>query len=160
MVGFVERFRKSKLPIVLGSPQSDSTIHPQVSPVPRNTTTHALRNFSYPTNVTSSSSPPPATSLPPSTWDLLGQICNFSPDIASQPRRDRTAGVEDPFFYTTDRTPYKQLVDVEEKIITTPTAKDSTSSVTSSIEPVVEKRQRRSTLLGLSSSQVHTSSRL
>lgn len=160
MVGFVERFRKPRLPIVLGSPQSDGVIHSQAPPAPRIATPHVLRNFSYPTNITSSSSPPPSTSPPSSTWDLLGQICNFSPDVVSQAHRDKSAGLEDPFFYTTDRTPYKQLVDLEEESLINPASKHSTSSVTLSIEPAVEKRQRRSTFLGLSSSQVHKSSRL
>ncbi|KAI1118779.1 hypothetical protein F5Y14DRAFT_461606 [Nemania sp. NC0429] len=135
MVGFVERFRKPKSPIALGSPQNDGVIPPQVSHVPRNTTPLVPRNFSYPTNLTIGSGPPPSTSPPPSTWDLLGQICNFSPDVASEARRDRTAGLEDPFFYTTDRAPYKQLVDLEEEIITNPVVRSSAGSVTLFIEP-------------------------
>ncbi|KAI1132079.1 hypothetical protein F5Y10DRAFT_284579 [Nemania abortiva] len=128
MVGLVERFKKPKLPIALGSPQTDDPlVHQPAAPRPQNTTLPALRNFSYPTNITKSSTSP-STSETPSTWDQLGEICNFSPDITSRTRRDRAAGLEDPFFYTTDRTPYKQLVDLEEEIITDREARHSTDS--------------------------------
>ncbi|KAI1156843.1 hypothetical protein F4825DRAFT_473282 [Nemania diffusa] len=140
MVGIIERFRKPKSPIVLGSPQTDGVVHQQATPRTQIVTPPVLRNFSYPTNITNNS-PPPSISASPSTWDQLGEICNFSPDIDSRIRRDRTAGLEDPFFYTTDRTPYKQLVDVE-KITTSHEARHSTDSVPLSIEPKnVEKRE-------------------
>ncbi|KAI3329148.1 hypothetical protein HD806DRAFT_548301 [Xylariaceae sp. AK1471] len=118
MVGFVERFRKPKSPIVLGSPQKDGVVQHRAAPSSQNTTLPVLRNFSYPTSITNSARPPPTSGAqrePPSTWDQLGEICNFSPDITSRTRRARTAGLEDPFFYTTDSTPYKQLVDRDER---------------------------------------------
>ncbi|KAI0972531.1 hypothetical protein F4678DRAFT_478405 [Xylaria arbuscula] len=133
MVGFVERFRKPKLPIVLGSPPRDGASHQQFESRPPNVTPPVLRNFSYPTNITNYSpslSAPAALEEPPSTWDQLGEICTFSPSIAPRTRRqDRTAGLEDPFFYTTDRTPYQKLVDEDEKICTSPDIRRSTDSV-------------------------------
>ncbi|KAI1312542.1 hypothetical protein F5Y03DRAFT_408529 [Xylaria venustula] len=120
MVGFVERFRKPKLPIVLGSPPRDGALHQQVESRPLNVTPPVLRNFSYPTNITTNSSSlsePVALEQPPSTWDQLGEICTFSSSIAPRTRRrDRTAGLEDPFFYTTDRTPYQEIVHEDENI--------------------------------------------
>ncbi|KAI1356500.1 hypothetical protein F5Y01DRAFT_309909 [Xylaria sp. FL0043] len=119
MVGLVERFRKPKLPVALGSPPRDGVVHQQVLSRPPIVTPPVLRNFSYPTNVTNNS-PLPSTPVlvqePPSTWDQLGEICNFSSSITPRIRQDRTAGLEDPFFYTTDRTPYKRLVDPDDRI--------------------------------------------
>ncbi|KAI3334821.1 hypothetical protein F4824DRAFT_511574 [Ustulina deusta] len=131
MVGFVERFRKPKLPIVLGSPQRDDVVHQQVVYRPQNITLPVLRNFSYPTNITNNKPPhstPAVWEEPPSTWDQLGEICNFSPSITSRTREDRTAGLEDPFFYTTDRSPYKKLAELGEKLNTNSDAKKSIDS--------------------------------
>ncbi|KAI8632092.1 hypothetical protein F5Y19DRAFT_472977 [Xylariaceae sp. FL1651] len=131
MVGFVGRFRKPKAPIVLGSPQKDGVEHQQTAPIYQNITPPILRNFSYPTSITNSYRPPSISAAqiePPSTWDQLGEICNFSPDTASRTGRARTAGLEDPFFYTTDRTPRKQSVDQDE-IPNQFEAKQSTDSV-------------------------------
>ncbi|KAI8954707.1 hypothetical protein F4801DRAFT_575108 [Xylaria longipes] len=109
MVGFVERLRKPKLPVVLGSPERDGVINQRAATTrTQDIAPPVLRNFSYPTNITNSNTPS-STSATPSTWEQLGEICSFSPDIASRTCRERTAGLEDPFFYTTDRTPYKQL---------------------------------------------------
>ncbi|KAI0535739.1 hypothetical protein GGR58DRAFT_529087 [Xylaria digitata] len=158
MVGFVERFRKPNLPIVLGSPQKDGVIHQQAAHRPQNITLPVLRNFSYPTNITTRNRPPftsPAWGELPSTWNQLGEICNFSPDTVPRTRQDRATGLEDPFFYTTDRTPFKQPADCDEKLGTRCAAKQSTDSVCPSQQAAVGKRQRRSTLLGLSSSQGH-----
>ncbi|KAI1281026.1 hypothetical protein F5Y07DRAFT_412914 [Xylaria sp. FL0933] len=119
MVGLVERFRKPKLPVALGSPPRDGVVHQQVLSRPPIVAPPVLRNFSYPTNVTNNI-PLPSTPVlvqePPSTWDQLGEICNFSSSITPRIRQDRTAGLEDPFFYTTDRTPYKRLVDPDDRI--------------------------------------------
>ncbi|TGJ86929.1 hypothetical protein E0Z10_g1808 [Xylaria hypoxylon] len=161
MVGFVERFRKPKLPIVLGSPQRDGVIHQQAAPRSQNTTPPVLRNFSYPTYIATSTRPPFTSTTwgkSPSTWDQLGEICNFSPGT----HQDRNVGLEDPFFYTTDRTPYKQLVDFDERLITNCEVKQPTDSVHPTQQPAAGKRQRqrRSTLLGLPSSQVQSTSRL
>jgi hypothetical protein len=153
MVGFVERFRKPKPPIVLGSPRKDGVAHHQAAPRPQNTTPPVLRNFSYPTSITNSNPPPPTSVAQPSTWDQLGEICNFSPDTTSRTRRVRTAGLDDPFFYSTDSTPYRQLVDGDE-------TQQLTDWGPPSQQAIVSKRRRRSTLLGLSSSQVQSSSRL
>ncbi|KAI0432957.1 hypothetical protein F5Y09DRAFT_352698 [Xylaria sp. FL1042] len=132
MVGLVERFRKPKLPVALGSPQRDGVIHQQVLSKPPNVTPPVLRNFSYPTNLTNNN-PSPSTPVvleePPSTWDQLGEICNFSPSAAHHTRQDRIAGLEDPFFYTTERTPYKRLIDLDDKLDTNVDAKQSTDSV-------------------------------
>ncbi|KAI1733906.1 hypothetical protein F4680DRAFT_462805 [Xylaria scruposa] len=113
MVGFIGRLRKPKLPVVLGSPERDGIVNQRVATRTKNITPPVLRNFSYPTNITNSKSPL-STSASPSTWEQLGEICNFSPDIGSRTRLDRTAGLEDPFFYTTDRTPYKQVANPDE----------------------------------------------
>ncbi|KAI0817480.1 hypothetical protein GGR55DRAFT_685112 [Xylaria sp. FL0064] len=159
MVGLVERFRKPKLPVALGSPPRDGVVHQQVLSRPPIVTPPVLRNFSYPTNVTNNS-PLPSTPVvaqePPSTWDQLGEICNFSSSTTPRIRQDRTAGLEDPFFYTTDRTPYKRLVDTDDRIdrIDKNTdARQSTDSVRWIHRTAVETRRRRSTLLGLPSSQ-------
>ncbi|KAI0104809.1 hypothetical protein GGR51DRAFT_560809 [Nemania sp. FL0031] len=142
MVGLVERIRKPKSPIVLGPLQTHDVIHQQVASRPQNVTSPVLRNFSYPTNITKGSSSY-STRAPPSTWDQLGEICNFSPNRTSPARRNRAAGLEDPFFYTTDRTPYKQLVDLDDEITTNYEARHSTDSVPLSVGPVknVEERE-------------------
>ncbi|KAI0409729.1 hypothetical protein F4802DRAFT_614424 [Xylaria palmicola] len=152
MVGFVGRFRKSKLPIALGSPEKDGVIHQQTEHGPQPITAPVLRNFSYPTYIINSSQPPPK-SLSPSPWDQMAEICNFSSHKISQTRRDRTAGLEDPFFYTTDRTPYKQRTDLDETLNTSHTGQLSTELGFLAIERGVEKRRRRSTLLGPPSPQ-------
>ncbi|KAI0459415.1 hypothetical protein F5B21DRAFT_499595 [Xylaria acuta] len=108
MVGFVERLRKPKLPVVLGSPERDGVVNQRAATRTRGVAPPVLRNFSYPTNIINSNTPS-STPASPSTWEQLGEICSFSPDIDSRTRRDRTAGLEDPFLHTTDRTPYKRL---------------------------------------------------
>ncbi|KAI1756694.1 hypothetical protein F4782DRAFT_278021 [Xylaria castorea] len=156
MVGFIGRLRKPKLPVVLGSPERDGVVNQRAATRTQDVTPPVLRNFSYPTNITNSKTPS-STSASPSTWEQLGEICSFSPDITSRTRLDRTAGLEDPFFYTTERTPYKQLANPDEipKV-----NKHSTDLELLTVERTVEKRHRRSTLLGLSSSQVQATSRL
>ncbi|KAI0859593.1 hypothetical protein F4860DRAFT_525989 [Xylaria cubensis] len=115
MVGFIGRLRKPKSPVVLGSPERDGIVNQRATTTTRTPeiTPPVLRNFSYPTNIGNRKTPS-STSASPSTWEQLGEICSFSPDVASRTRLDRTAGLEDPFFYTTDRTPYKQLADPDE----------------------------------------------
>ncbi|KAI2638178.1 hypothetical protein GGS21DRAFT_488878 [Xylaria nigripes] len=152
MVGFVERFRKPKLPIVLGSPEKDSVEHQvyQVrDPIPRpqKIATPVLRNFSYPTSVTNTNPPPstsPALKESPSTWDQLGEICSFSVGFDFQARQARAAGLEDPFFYSTDRTSCKQLVNGEGPFITDPEAQQFIDSGPIPQIKGPEKRQRRS----------------
>ncbi|KAI1423971.1 hypothetical protein F5Y12DRAFT_715817 [Xylaria sp. FL1777] len=159
MVGFVERFRKPKLPIVLGSPPRDGVVYRQVVSRPQNITSPVLRNFSYPTNIANNNPPlstPPAWEEPPSTWDQLGEICSFSPSITPRTRQDRTARLEDPFFYTTDRTPYKEIIDLDGKFNSNTDAKNSTDSVCWTHQTVAETRQRRSTSLGLPPSEAHS----
>ncbi|KAI1174975.1 hypothetical protein F4777DRAFT_598840 [Nemania sp. FL0916] len=75
-----------------------------------------MRNFSYPINITNRT-PESSTPTPPSPWDQLGEICNFSPDGLSQTRTYRNAPPQDPFFYTSDRAPYAylRLADLEEE---------------------------------------------
>ncbi|KAI0508404.1 hypothetical protein F5B22DRAFT_638771 [Xylaria bambusicola] len=140
MVGFVEHFRKPKLP-VLESPRNDSVVNRQFGFGPQNLAPPILRNFSYPTNVANTNSPlstPTVWEEQPSTWDQLGEICNFSLNTRPCTRQDRTAGFEDPFFYTTDRTPYRRLVDIDEN-------SNTESNIKTSIDhrPVVQKRQHR-----------------
>ncbi|GAW22930.1 hypothetical protein ANO14919_124770 [Xylariales sp. No.14919] len=163
MVGFVERFRKPKLPVALGLPQRDGVVHQQTNPRPRNITPPVLRNFSYPTNITIINQPPFAFTAwgePPSIWDQLGEICNFSPNVTPRLRQDGIAGLEDPFFYTTDRTSYKQLVDPDEKPNRNCEAKQSTDSAHPTQHATVGKCQRRSTSLVLPSSQARSTSHL
>ncbi|KAJ3579238.1 hypothetical protein NPX13_g1326 [Xylaria arbuscula] len=117
MVGLVERFRRPKPPVILGSPRRDRAGNQRLASRAQNVPPPVLRNFSYPTNVTNNNllvPKPTAREERPSTWDQLGEICNFSSNTRPCTRRDRTAGLEDPFFYTTDRTPYRRLVDIDE----------------------------------------------
>ncbi|KAJ2992123.1 hypothetical protein NUW58_g2278 [Xylaria curta] len=146
MVGFVERFKRPKLPVVLGSPQKDGIVLEQSAPKSQNIKPPVLRNFSYPTNVTNSN-PPPPTPPSPSTWDQLGKICNFSPDSDSQARRDKASGLEDPFFYTTDRTSYKQLPNHYEELNVNSVEKNTPDLETLTVERALEKIQRRSTFI-------------
>lgn len=159
MVGFIERLRKPKLPVVLGSPERDGVVNQRPATTLQDITPPILRNFSYPTNIINSNTPS-STSASLSTWEQLGEICSFSSDTASRTLRDRTAGLEDPFFYTTDRTPYKQLIDPDEELNVNDGGELSTNLGPLTIERRVGKRHRRSTLLGLSSSQVQATSRL
>jgi hypothetical protein len=163
MVGFVGRFRKPKSPIVLGSPQKDGVVHHKPTTKSQDITPPVLRNFSYPTSITNGAQPPSTSEAhrePPSTWDQLGEICNFSSDIPLRTRRERTAGLEDPFFYSTGRTPHELLLGRDEKSNVKPETQQPTISEPPPGQTVVGKRQRRSTLLGLSSSQDQDTSRL
>ncbi|KAI1367984.1 hypothetical protein F5Y08DRAFT_336011 [Xylaria arbuscula] len=129
MVGLVERFRKPKPPVVLGSPRKDRAGNQRFASRAQNVPPPTLRNFSYPTNVTNNNllvPKPTARGERPSTWDQLGEICNFSSNTRPCTRQDRTAGLEDPFFYTTDRTPYRRLVDIDENHNINLTANEST----------------------------------
>ncbi|KAI1828090.1 hypothetical protein F4861DRAFT_242702 [Xylaria intraflava] len=162
MVGLVERFKKSKPPVALGSPQKE-IVNPEFMAKPQHRTPPVLRNFSYPTNITYSNPSPSTFSVqrePPSSWDQLGEICNFSSGVSSQARRAKTVGLEDPFFYSTDRTPHQRLVNGDGLSIPNPKTRQSIDSVFISQRPAAEKRHRRSTLLGLSTSQVPSNSRL
>ncbi|KAI0395727.1 hypothetical protein F5Y17DRAFT_174883 [Xylariaceae sp. FL0594] len=159
MVGLAERFRKPKHPIVLGSPQDNGTVQ-EVSPRSPDNTPHVPRNFSYPTSVASGNHQPTATSCngQPSAWDQLGEICNFSPDVASRTRQARTAGLEDPFFYSSERESYTQLTDYGGTLGASPSADQSPTSKLPSHQPAGGKGRRRSTLLGFSSAQVQATS--
>lgn len=116
MVRLVERFRKPKQPLVLVSPRKERVANQQITSRPQKVTPPVLRNFSYPINVTNNAPVPTPTVWEerPSTWDQLGEICNFSHSTKPWARQDRTVRLEDPFLYTTDRTPYKRLVNIEE----------------------------------------------
>jgi hypothetical protein len=159
MVGLIERFRKPKLPVVLGSPPRGSAVRQQPDPRSQHLATPVLRNFSYPTNITNRD---PIVSTAPSlsTWDQLGEICSFSSDPISRTRQDRTAGLEVPFFYTTDCTPHKQLFNGESNLDPNHEIIHSTDVVILSTAKLARKRQRRSTILGVSSTQVQATSRL
>ncbi|KAI0200098.1 hypothetical protein F4808DRAFT_177832 [Astrocystis sublimbata] len=158
MVGFIERLRKPKLPVVLGSPDTDGVVPQRTAPTSQATTPPVLRNFSYPTNILNSDTSS-CTSTLPSTWDQLGEICSFTPENAPQTRRDKTAGLEDPFFYTTSRTPNKQpATRYEESDVGYGENKEADTEFLF-IEKGWGKRHRRSTLLGLPSSQVQATSR-
>ncbi|KAI2629757.1 hypothetical protein GGR54DRAFT_635939 [Hypoxylon sp. NC1633] len=118
MVGFVGRFRKPKLPVALGSPREDDLIPPQMPATPQRFTPPVLRNFSYPTNVGNQQQIPPYPSAPNSeqtTWDQLGEICNFSPNSVSRTGKTRTAGLEDPFFFGAETEPYSRLDDNDDQ---------------------------------------------
>jgi hypothetical protein len=159
MVGIAERFRKPKTPVVLGSPQKDGSVNDQLPSRSPNSTPPVLRNFSYPTSIANGTHQTPASVVEqPSTWDQLGEICNFSPDVVARTRQLRTAGLEDPFFYTTDRTPYTQLVDCDGSLDAKVVTKQATDLALPLGQPPGGKRQRRSTLLGFSSAQVQATS--
>ncbi|KAI1263092.1 hypothetical protein F5Y18DRAFT_438551 [Xylariaceae sp. FL1019] len=147
MVGFVGRLRKPMPPIVLGSPRKDGVVPSQPNQSSVRTTPPVIRNFSYPTGIACGYRPPtPNTGKEPSTWDQLGELCTFSPS-ASRTGRTRTAGLEDPFFYTSECASYSRLADYGES-----NPEDSKTSIDTawSPEPAVPgKRQRRSTLTGL-----------
>ncbi|KAI1382166.1 hypothetical protein F4677DRAFT_458405 [Hypoxylon crocopeplum] len=159
MVGFVGRFRKPKSPIVLGSPNEDDEIPSQTPATPQRFRPPVLRNFSYPTNIGSQEQPPPfpssrATQTP---WDQLGEICSFSPDSVSRVGQARTPGLEDPFFYKSEPEPYSRLDDDDDQSdgfsIGISSDQLFNPESPSQEEPKTRKKQRRSTLLGLSSSQ-------
>ncbi|KAI1810785.1 hypothetical protein GGS20DRAFT_579617 [Poronia punctata] len=116
MLGFVEQFRRPKMPIVRGSPQKDGSLHDRETPRSPTTTLPVRRNFSYPTNIANNAHPLSLTARAPSAWDQLGQMCTFSPEIAVRARRARIAGLEDPFFYTTDTTPYTKVEECDESL--------------------------------------------
>ncbi|KAI0008049.1 hypothetical protein F4779DRAFT_619046 [Xylariaceae sp. FL0662B] len=149
MVGFVGRFKKPKSVVVLGSPGRDGTIPPSEVPA---TSQHpappVLRNFSYPTSVGTSARPPPS---PPESraeqtpWDQLGEICNFSPNSISRAGQDRTRGLEDPFFFKSERGPYSRLVDQDERFGSA-TSSDRLLELEPQTqdEPKARKKQRRS----------------
>ncbi|KAI1447963.1 hypothetical protein F5Y02DRAFT_431780 [Annulohypoxylon stygium] len=161
MVGFVERFRKPKLPIAPGSPSQDHILPSQQPNTPQHSRPPVLRNFSYPINV-GKPEPPPYPSEPPTgqtAWDRLGEICSFSPDRTG---KVRTPTLDDPFFFKSGEDPYSRLDDEEEDsfgISISPEQLIDRESP-SLEEPKSRKKQRRSTLLGLASSQAPNSSRL
>ncbi|KAI1082847.1 hypothetical protein F5B20DRAFT_486738 [Whalleya microplaca] len=163
MVGFVGRFKKPKSVVVLGSPSRDETIPPQAPATPRHLRPPILRNFSYPTSVSSAQPPPyPSESRAEQTpWDQLSEICNFSPESVSRAGQARTRGLEDPFFFKSERGPYSRLINQDERFSST-TSSDRLLDLEfpEQDEPQARKKQRRSALLGLSSSQAQNSSRL
>ncbi|KAI0164803.1 hypothetical protein GGR57DRAFT_514715 [Xylariaceae sp. FL1272] len=114
MVGFVGRLRKPTPPVVLGSPRKDGVVHSQTTQSSVKRTPPIIRNFSYPTSIACGYRPPtPITGNEPSTWDQLGELCTFS-SSASRTARARTAGLEDPFFYTNECASYSRLADYGE----------------------------------------------
>ena len=131
---------------------------PEQSPEQRQDTTQSprapvLRNFSYPTSVGSSA---PASSYTPregqTTWDQLGELCNFSPDSVGKART-----VEQPFFYRRDSEPYMSLSGQESDFNTSywrsqvPAYDESTKG-----ESRPGKNKRPGAILGLSLPHVHT----
>ncbi|KAH9902246.1 hypothetical protein F4778DRAFT_791192 [Xylariomycetidae sp. FL2044] len=119
MGGFVERFRRPKPPVVLGSPREGEVVPPQSPVTPRNPRSPVLRNFSYPISVTNNHQSPlsPSNSRAGQTaWDQLGEICNFSPDSASRAGRGKKLALEDPFFYSNDQPSYYQLADDDQEL--------------------------------------------
>ncbi|KAI0022198.1 hypothetical protein F4780DRAFT_206852 [Xylariomycetidae sp. FL0641] len=160
MVGLVGRFRKPKSPVVLGSPHKDDNIPHQTPATPLNP---ILRNFSYPISAAQNTQPssfPIHSRQQQSTWDQLGEICNFSPESVSRAGQ-RTAGLEDPFFYKSDRGPYSPLTEQSSRVSSKATVTQPLQpSSPCQEDPKARKRQRRSALLGLSSSQAQDTSRL
>lgn len=111
-----------------------------------------LRNFSYPTSIGSSTripSYPPAPRAEQTTWDQLGEICDFSPESVG---KARTTGAEEPFFYRRDREAYIALTG-QDSVSSTSTQPNQIPdyNYSSQHEPQPRKKQRRSTLLSLSS---------
>ncbi|KAI1096242.1 hypothetical protein F5B19DRAFT_488857 [Rostrohypoxylon terebratum] len=108
MVGFVERFRKPKLPIAPGSPSKDYILSSQQPITPQHSRPPVLRNFSYPINI-GKPEPPPYPTVPPTgqtAWDRLGEICSFSPNRTG---KVRTPTLDDPFFFKSGEEPYSRL---------------------------------------------------
>ncbi len=169
MVGFVERFRKPKLSAAVSPSREDTLITPQTPDTPQRHTPPVLRNFSYPINVGRSEQPPsyPSPEAGQTPWDQLGEICNFSPGTISRVGRFRTSGLDDPFFFRSEgEEDYIQLDDEGENsqreefgIGISPDLPSDRESL-SLEEPKARKKQRRGTLLRLSSSQAQGSSRL
>ncbi|KAI1501744.1 hypothetical protein F5X99DRAFT_408764 [Biscogniauxia marginata] len=151
MVGLIERFRKPKSPVVLGSPQEDDIIPSQTPATPQSLTPLILRNFSYPTSIgnnNQSISAPPPPRGGQSTWDQLGEICSFSPDSGSRIGQAGTARIEDPFFFKSDRASYCPLIDQSDNFEANPQPHRQYHPVSpSQEEPKTRKKQRRSTLL-------------
>ncbi|KAI1105234.1 hypothetical protein F4804DRAFT_350989 [Jackrogersella minutella] len=148
MVGFVERFRKPKLPITLGSSPKDLQA-PSLRPTtPQHFSPPVLRNFSYPTNVGSPEQPPQFPSVPPvgqTAWDRLGEICNFSPDSISRTGHTKTLTLDDPFFFKSGEELYSRLDDEIDRFgfsISPEQLFDHESL--SQEEPKARKKQRRS----------------
>ncbi|KAI1208834.1 uncharacterized protein F4807DRAFT_468419 [Annulohypoxylon truncatum] len=157
MVGFVERLRKPKPPIAPGSPSKDHILPSQQPTTPQYPRPPVLRNFSYPINIgnTEQLQYPSAPSTGQTAWDRLGEICSFSPDSVSRTGKVRTPTLDDPFFFKSGSEPYSRLDDEEgysfgisvspEQLI----ERESPSQE----EPKSRKKQRRSTLLGLTSTE-------
>ncbi|OTA64523.1 hypothetical protein K449DRAFT_392598 [Hypoxylon sp. EC38] len=165
MVGFVGRFRKPKLPVDLGSPYEDDIVLTQRPTTPQRFTPPVLRNFSYPFNVGNPEPPPPFPheSRPGKTaWDQLGEICSFSPSGTSRTGQARLFGLDNPFLFKAEIERYARLDDSESETFEVGIASEQLIDRESPPpeELNARKRQRRSTLLGLPSSQAQSSSRL
>ncbi|KAI0482787.1 hypothetical protein GGR56DRAFT_207151 [Xylariaceae sp. FL0804] len=161
MVVLVGRFRKPKSPVVLGSPAEDEVVPLQTPATPQHITPPVLRNFSYPTAIAVGAQPVPFPSSireGQSTWDQLGEICNFSPDSVSRVGQARTAGLEDPFFFKSDRALYTRLEDRDDSLSSSSQSIQALDSTSPLQQEPRAKRHRRSALLGLSTSQVQISS--
>ncbi|KAI0594337.1 hypothetical protein F4775DRAFT_574315 [Biscogniauxia sp. FL1348] len=158
MVGLIGRFRKPKPPITLGSPEKDDAIPPQTPVTPQNPAPPVPRNFSYPTSI-GNNTPSAAVSHPPkggqSTWDQLGEICSFAPDSNSRIGQAGSTGIEDPFFFKSYRASYYPLINQDNDSVERPQSeRQDRPTAPSAEEPKARKKQRRSTLLGLSTSEV------
>lgn len=153
------RFRKPKAPVVLGSPQKHAGVPIQTPATPSSSRPPVLRNFSYPTGVGSSTRAPghPASSRSTqSSWAQLGEICSFSPDGTPGVGQIDRSGREEPFFYRSDRSPYAPLPDrVGDADSPFPKEPQHLQAFVPAAHEDLKrrKRQRRSTLLPVSSSQ-------
>ncbi|KAI1488160.1 hypothetical protein F5X96DRAFT_680710 [Biscogniauxia mediterranea] len=157
MAGLIERFRKPKPPITLGSPQRDEVIPPQAPVTPQNTAPPVPRNFSYPTSIgnnTQSTSASHPSKGGQTTWDQLGEICSFAPDSSSRIGQAGSTGIEDPFFFKSYRASYYPLINQDDDTVDRPQSEQQEPPVSPSLEGTkTRKKQRRSTLLGLSTSE-------
>ncbi|KAI1416007.1 hypothetical protein F5Y13DRAFT_141053 [Hypoxylon sp. FL1857] len=165
MVGFVGRLRKPKLAVALGSPHQDDTLLSQRPTTPRQFSPPVLRNFSYPFNLSNPKPPPPFPSelrAGQTAWDQLGEICRFSPDGTSRTGQTRLFGLDNPFLFKSETENYTILDDSESETFDVGIASEQLidRESPSPEEPKARKRQRRSTLLGLPSSQAQSASRL
>lgn len=143
------RFKKPRSYAVNGSPDSSIISEQTTSPSQR---PPVLRNFSYPTHVGSGGSVPSSSPRAgQTTWDQLGEICNFSPDTVG---KAQGTGCDEPFFFKRDPVPYVTLSGEESEF--TASARftrvaDHKSSTKDEVRP--RKRQRRSGLPSLSFSR-------
>lgn len=152
MVAF-QPFRKSKTDIISSRSYEHNSMSNQAVTGPQICKPPVLRNFSYPTKVGANAqvpSYPPVPRAGQTTWDQLGEICNFSPDKVGTAR---TAGLDEPFYYKRDLDSYIELTDHDSDFSTRTSTSTQLSRVpdhraSTNYEPRPKKKQRRSALLG------------